>query len=115
MIDFSITFADLFDIADLNDGSKRKLSDYVHHFEPLDYDASEVHDQHHRHKRSLRQDEHKVRIQFSSHGRDFDLELERDHSVFHNNLVVERGEDIGKQTAAYEKCKQIDYAYLKLL
>jgi len=79
---------------DLNDGSKRKLSDYVHHFEPLDYDASEVHDQHHRHKRSLRQDEHKVRIQFSSHGRDFDLELERDHSVFHNNLVVERGEDI---------------------
>ena len=115
MIDFSITFADLFDIADLNDGSKRKLSDYVHHFEPLDYDASEVHDQHHRHKRSLRQDEHKVRIQFSSHGRDFDLELERDHSVFHNNLVVERGEDIGKQTAACDKCKQIDYAYLELV
>lgn len=74
---------------------KRKLSEYVHHYEHLDYDASEVHDQHHRHKRSLRQDDHKVNIQFNSHGRDFELELKRDHSVFHNHLVVERGDNIG--------------------
>ena len=26
-------------------------------------------------------------------GRPFDLELKRDHSVFHNNLVVERGNE----------------------
>ena len=74
---------------------KRKLSEYVHHYEHLDYDASDVHDQHHRHKRSLRQDDHKVNIQFNSHGRDFELELKRDHSVFHNHLVVERGDNIG--------------------
>jgi len=73
---------------------KRKLSEYVHHYEHLDYDASDVHDQHHRHKRSLRQDDHKVNIQFNSHGRDFELELKRDHSVFHNHLVVERGDNI---------------------
>ena len=74
---------------------KRKLSDYVHHYEALAYDTSYVHDQHQRHKRSPRQDEHKVNIQFASHGRDFELELQRDHSVFHNHIVVERGEDIG--------------------
>ena len=75
--------------------NKRKLSEYVHHYEHLDYDASDVHDQHHRHKRSLRQDDHNVNIQFNSHGRDFELELKRDHSVFHNHLVVERGDAIG--------------------
>ena len=31
-----------------------------------------------------------MRIHFHSHGRPFDLELERDHSVFHNKLIVER-------------------------
>ena len=88
---------------------QRKLSDYVHHFEPLDYDASYVHDQHHRHRRSVRQDDHKVRIQFASHGRDFELELQRDHSVFHNHLVVERGDDIGKQTAV----KKVNKHFIK--
>ena len=71
---------------------KRKLSEYVHHYEPLSYDSSELHDQHGRHKRSLSEDNHKVRLQFDSHGREFNMELQRDHSVFHNNLVVERGD-----------------------
>jgi len=72
-------------------GQERKLSEYVHHYEPLTYDASGVHGQHHRHKRSLPEEDHKVNIQFESHGRSFDLELKRDHSVFHDGLVLERG------------------------
>jgi disintegrin and metalloproteinase domain-containing protein 10 len=72
-------------------GQERKLSEYVHHYEPLTYDASGVHTQHHRHKRSLPEEDHKVNIQFESHGRSFDLELKRDHSVFHDGLVLERG------------------------
>ena len=81
-------------------GQKRKLSEYVgDNYTPLTYDPSEVHNQHHRHKRSLPDPEtgehdHRVRVQFSSHGRYFDLSLQRDHSVFHNNLVVERGDDV---------------------
>ena len=41
-------------------GQERKLSEYVHHYEPLTYDASGVHGQHHRHKRSLPEEDHKV-------------------------------------------------------
>merc|ERR1711899_198539 len=72
-------------------GQEKKLSEYVYHYEPLTYDTNGVHTQHHRHKRSLPEEDHKVSIQFQSHGRFFDLELKRDHSVFHNGLVLERG------------------------
>lgn len=72
-------------------GQEKKLSEYVYHYEPLTYDTNGVHTQHHRHKRSLPEEDHKVNIQFESHGRFFDLELKRDHSVFHNRLVLERG------------------------
>lgn len=82
-------------------GQERKLSEYVHHYEPLTYDASGVHGQHHRHKRSLPQDDHTVNIQFESHGRSFDLELKRDHSVFHDGLVLERGYQ-GSQAHDYD-------------
>ena len=41
-------------------GQERKLSEYVHYYEPLTYDASGVHGQHHRHKRSLPEEDHKV-------------------------------------------------------
>ena len=74
-------------IADL--GSKRKLSEYVHHYEELQYDRVHVHNQHRRHKRAAVNDNHIVQIGFDSHGRRFDLELKRDHSVFHDNLVIE--------------------------
>lgn len=70
----------------------RRLSEYVHNYEGLDYDTDHVIVQHQRHKRSAMSDDHKVRINFASHGRDFDLELKRDHSVFHNDLVIERGD-----------------------
>lgn len=80
-------------IADFSQ-QKRKLSEYVHHYEGLDYDASAIRDQHHRHKRSTLDEDHRVNIQFEGHGRAFDLELKRDHSVFHNQLVVERGEEV---------------------
>ena len=43
-------------------GQERKLSEYVHHYEPLTYDASGVHGQHHRHKRSLPEEDHKVSL-----------------------------------------------------
>ena len=76
--------------------NKRKLSDYVHHYEELKYDTDDIHAQHHRHKRSAPEDEDRVRVYFHSHGRPFDLELERDHSVFHNNLIVERNNEAFK-------------------
>ena len=64
------------------------LSEYVNHHEVLHYETESIHSEHLRHKRSLPEHEHKVRVDFHSHGRRFQLELERDHSVFHNDLVI---------------------------
>jgi len=69
----------------------RPIESVVHHYEGLDYSPHHVDHQHRRHKRSLPQDGHRVALDFSAHGRDFKLRLKRDHSVFHNSLVVEDG------------------------
>jgi len=69
----------------------RPIGDYVHHFEGLDYSPDSVHEAHRRHKRSLPDKDHTVRLDFRAHGRDFKLRLKQDHSVFHNQLTVEDG------------------------
>ena len=61
----------------------------MHTYEELNYDTVHVHGQHRRHKRAAVSEDHKVRVGFNSHGRKFDLELKRDHSVFHDKLVIE--------------------------
>lgn len=65
-----------------------RLSEYVEHYEALHYDAEPVAVDHHRHKRSAPADDHRVRVDFVAHGRRFNMELKRDHSVFHDNLVI---------------------------
>jgi hypothetical protein len=80
---------------DVDVGVSGRLSDYVSHFEPLHYDASAVHQEHLRHKRSTHEEGHKVKLDFFSHGRRFQLELSRDHSVFSDRLVVVRGDHTG--------------------
>jgi hypothetical protein len=56
-----------------------------------------VHRAHLRHRRSVpshdpdreeEDEDRRVRIDFVSHGRRFQLELRRDHSVFHNDLAI---------------------------
>ena len=69
----------------------RPIESVVHHYEGLDYSPHHVDHQRRRHKRSLPKDGHRVALDFSAHGRDFKLRLKRDHSVFHNSLVVEDG------------------------
>eukprot|EP00095_Tigriopus_kingsejongensis_P005881 maker-scaffold38_size502422-snap-gene-4.24 protein:Tk05881 transcript:maker-scaffold38_size502422-snap-gene-4.24-mRNA-1 annotation:"disintegrin and metalloproteinase domain-containing protein 10 isoform x3" len=70
-----------------------RLSDYVEHYEPLHYDPSPVAEDHVRHKRSLPEEEHKVRLDFVAHGQRFQMELERDHSVFHDQLAIHDSQD----------------------
>ena len=72
------------------------LEDYVSHFEFLDYDAIAVHRENTRHKRSLPQDDHKVQMDFFSHGRRFQLDLQRDHKAFGDRLEVIRGDHSGR-------------------
>jgi len=68
---------------------KTRLSEHISDFQYVAYSKEDVRDQHTRHKRSEPQDNHEVEIYFNSYGRDFDLRLQKDHSVFHKNYVVE--------------------------
>ena len=71
------------------------LDDYVSHFEFLDYDAIALHREHTRHKRSHPEDGHKVQMDFFSHGRRFQLDLNRDYKAFGDRLEVIRGDHTG--------------------
>jgi hypothetical protein len=61
------------------------LNEYVHHYEPLSYVAVD----HSRAKRSADGHADKVRLDFASHGRNFNLELVRDLAAFPDSVVVE--------------------------
>nr|CAD7430532.1 unnamed protein product [Timema monikensis] len=63
------------------------LSEYISHYEPLSYDAQDVHRNHVRAKRSVTR-ENAVHLHFSAHRRSFNIRLKRDLSTFSSNLVV---------------------------
>ncbi|CAL8109487.1 unnamed protein product [Orchesella dallaii] len=74
-----------------------KLNEYIDHYELLDYDPSEVHENHNRVKRWANDDstlsygflEPEVHLNFRAHKRHFKLRLKRDTGVFSSNLQVE--------------------------
>ncbi|KAJ0178926.1 hypothetical protein K1T71_005701 [Dendrolimus kikuchii] len=72
----------------IESASRRRLSEYVDHYEPLDYDASAVHDQHVRARRST-DSPPDLRLNFKAHGRKFRLRLRRDLSAFSEDFKVE--------------------------
>ncbi|CAG9823304.1 unnamed protein product, partial [Phaedon cochleariae] len=63
----------------------RRLNEYIEHYEPLEYDPSEVGKAHARAKRSL---DRPVRVAFRAHGAEFRLRLKRDLEVFGEGLEV---------------------------
>ncbi|XP_049869828.1 disintegrin and metalloproteinase domain-containing protein 10-like [Pectinophora gossypiella] len=72
----------------IESASRRRLSEYVEHYEPLDYDAGAVHAQHVRVRRSLDAPPD-LRLDFRAHGRTFRLRLRRDLSAFTDDFKVE--------------------------
>ncbi|XP_013165147.1 PREDICTED: disintegrin and metalloproteinase domain-containing protein 10 [Papilio xuthus] len=69
------------------ESASRRLSEYVEHYEPLQYDSRAVHAQHARTRRSL--DAPDLRIAFHAHNRRFNLRLRRDLSAFSKDFKVE--------------------------
>lgn len=63
-----------------------RLSEYVEHYEPLEYDADVVHTQHKRTRRSI--DPPDLHISFRAHEKDFKLRLRRDLSAFSEDFKV---------------------------
>ncbi|KAF5276824.1 hypothetical protein FQA39_LY06376 [Lamprigera yunnana] len=63
-----------------------QLSEFITHYEPLNYDNANIHKSHLRAKRSV--NDNFVHIFFQAHGHEFRLRLKRDLAVFHKNLEV---------------------------
>lgn len=70
-----------------------RLNEYIHHYEPLDYDTNQVLESHHRVRRWVTGDggswEPEVHLEFRAHRRHFKLRLKRDAAVFSPSLQVE--------------------------
>jgi len=66
-----------------------RLNEFIQHHEPLVYNKQRVISDHQRLKRSLPEEEEYVEIEFEAFGRSFLLELQRDHSIFHQHYVAE--------------------------
>ncbi|XP_071500624.1 disintegrin and metalloproteinase domain-containing protein 10-like [Diadema antillarum] len=71
----------------LSHSSGLKLRDDIRHYEGLDYDRTQVHQQHRRVARSTGI-QGAVEIKFSAHGRDFHVRLRRDTETFGRELTV---------------------------
>jgi len=69
---------------------QRRLSDYVQHFEGLDYNSKNLHQKHERARRSTSSPT--VHLDFNAHGRRFNIRLRRDTSVFSNDFAVEQSD-----------------------
>ncbi|XP_045766161.1 disintegrin and metalloproteinase domain-containing protein 10 [Maniola jurtina] len=69
------------------ESASRRLSEYVEHYEPLEYDAKVVHAHHKRTRRSASPPD--LHISFHAHGRHFKMRLRRDLSAFSEDFKVE--------------------------
>ena len=78
-----------------------RLNEYILHYETLDYDASAVHAQHSRVRRSLDSSSDHVHLEFHSHGKPFRLKLARDTATFSPDveIVSHKGEPIDVDTS----------------
>ncbi|KAH9634547.1 hypothetical protein HF086_016635 [Spodoptera exigua] len=68
--------------------SRRRLSEYIEHYEGLDYDPDKLHQQHLRARRSIDAPAD-LSLKFDAHGRNFHLRLRRDLAAFSEDFKVE--------------------------
>lgn len=69
--------------------SRRRLSEYIEHYEGLDYDPDKLHQQHLRARRSI-DPPADLSLKFDAHGRKFHLRLRRDLAAFSEDFKVSR-------------------------
>lgn len=68
--------------------ARRRLNEYISHYEPLRYEPQPVRDAHARVRRST-EPQH-VHVHFRAHGQRFHLRLKRDLSSFSSDLKVNK-------------------------
>lgn len=72
----------------IESASRRRLSEYIDHYEALEYDADSLHEQHLRARRSTDAPAD-LRLHFRAHGKSFHMRLRRDLSAFSEDFKVE--------------------------
>nr|XP_020461326.1 disintegrin and metalloproteinase domain-containing protein 10 isoform X1 [Monopterus albus] len=65
------------------------LNKYIRHYEGLSYDTEALHNSHQRAKRSLSPEDGTVHLDFHAHGRQFNLRMKRDKTIFSPDLIIE--------------------------
>ncbi|XP_076147648.1 disintegrin and metalloproteinase domain-containing protein 10 [Alosa pseudoharengus] len=76
------------------------LNKYIRHYEGLSYDTAALHGSHQRAKRSVAHEDKHVHLEFSAHGRHFNLRMRRDTTLFAPDLKVEvSGEELPYDTS----------------
>ncbi|XP_059917311.1 disintegrin and metalloproteinase domain-containing protein 10-like [Gadus macrocephalus] len=65
------------------------LNKYIRHYEGLSYDTDPVDDKHQRVKRALSHEDKFLHLDFHAHGRQFNLRMKRDTTIFAQDLKVD--------------------------
>ncbi|XP_069723000.1 disintegrin and metalloproteinase domain-containing protein 10 [Phaenicophaeus curvirostris] len=65
------------------------LNKYIRHYEGLSYDVDLLHQKHQRAKRAVSHEDQFLHLDFHAHGRQFNLRMKRDTSLFSDDFKVE--------------------------
>uniref|UniRef100_A0A8C6WV40 Disintegrin and metalloproteinase domain-containing protein 10 n=1 Tax=Neogobius melanostomus TaxID=47308 RepID=A0A8C6WV40_9GOBI len=68
---------------------RNPLNSYIRHYEGLSYDTESLHNNHQRAKRAVSMQDRILQLDFHAHGRQFNLRMKRDTTVFSPDLKVE--------------------------
>ncbi|XP_044135639.1 disintegrin and metalloproteinase domain-containing protein 10 [Bufo gargarizans] len=68
-----------------------KLNNYIKHYEGLSYDMDSLHQKHQRAKRAISNEDQFVHLDFHAHGRQFNLRMKKDVSLFSPDFKLEMG------------------------
>ncbi|KAI1889641.1 hypothetical protein AGOR_G00165040 [Albula goreensis] len=76
------------------------LSKYIRHYEGLSYDMDALHSKHQRAKRAISHEDKFVHLDFHAHGRQFNLRMKRDTTMFSHDFKLEMsGEETNYDTS----------------
>ncbi|XP_075714056.1 disintegrin and metalloproteinase domain-containing protein 10 [Rhinoderma darwinii] len=68
-----------------------KLNNFIRHYEGLSYDMDSLHQKHQRAKRAVSHEDQFVHLDFHAHGRQFNLRMKKDLSLFVPDFKIEMG------------------------
>lgn len=85
---------------DITGQLRNLLGSYIRHYEGLSYDTEALHNSHQRAKRAVSTQDRVLQLDFHAHGRQFNLRMKRDTTIFSPDLTIEvSGEEVPIDTS----------------